>query len=166
MTSLNSTHTTCSCNHLTSFAILVMYVEEDSVCRMHVFFIIKLWRHLRKCALWRNKHCHSRSAVSIRLWKYLIMVKTTHGAIEMFAVDVMSDKYNKPWSDAEHYTQRLIRAYDFRPPIRHLFTDDVTYGYVVIKSGGDTCINLTCFILQKVMWDEDVHPVVFCHCPF
>ena len=39
----------------------------------------------------------------------------------------MSDKYHKPWQDAAHYTQHLIRPYYICLSIRHLFAVDFTF---------------------------------------
>ena len=47
----------------------------------------------------------------------------------------MSNKYRRPWSDAEHYVRRLTSAYDICSTIRQVFADNVTlYMYSILVS--------------------------------
>ena len=43
---INATHTTCTCNHLTNFAVLVMYMEMKEVIHEHSKFMLNNHIHI------------------------------------------------------------------------------------------------------------------------
>ena len=91
--------------------------------------LIELMVHICDVISEKGSYCTENSVFLDQLFLHfcdsIFFIKTAQRARKMFPLD--AHKYRRPWSDAAHDAQRLIRAYDICSAIRSFFVDDITF---------------------------------------
>ena len=106
----------------------------------------------------KGPYCGTNSVILDQLFLHfcdsIFLSKLRRERENIFLYMLISDKYCRPWSDAAHHAQRLIRAYDICSAIRSFFVDDVTYMNCLFRKGTEISRCLKNFFINTTPYGQ------------